>query len=70
MSRYHFKSITAYSDSMVVLFWIKGFDKQWKDYIHNRVSETRGIIPPKIGPMLTLQRTLRLSSLEVRHWHS
>ena len=31
----------CYSDSQIVLFWIKGVTKEWKPFIHNRVKEIR-----------------------------
>ena len=33
-------------DSKVALFWIQGIDKSWKPFVHNRVTEIRGHVPP------------------------
>ncbi len=35
----------CFSDSKVVLFWIKGMDKSWKPWVQNRVSEIRRLLP-------------------------
>ena len=29
------------------MFWIKGKDKEWKQFVHNRVREIRQLVPPK-----------------------
>jgi len=36
---------SCFSDSMVALFWIRGEDKQWKQFVHNRVTEIRRLVP-------------------------
>ena len=35
-----------YSDSQVVLYWIKGDRKEWKPFVQNRVKEIRRLAPP------------------------
>ena len=37
----HINEIVCWSDSLVTLYWIKGFDKDYKQFIENRVSEIR-----------------------------
>jgi len=32
-------------DSKVALLWIKGEEKQWKQFVHNRVTEIRALVP-------------------------
>jgi len=36
---------SCFTDSKVVLFWIKGEGKQWKQFVHNRVTEIRALVP-------------------------
>ena len=31
----------CHTDSKVVLYWIKGVDREWKQFIENRVMEIR-----------------------------
>ena len=38
-------SSQCFTDSMVALYWIKGEDKEWKQFVHNRVSEIRNLMP-------------------------
>ena len=35
----------CFTDSMVALCWIKGEDKERKQFVHNRVQETRCLVP-------------------------
>ena len=37
----HINEIVCWSDSLVNLYWIKGFDKDYKQFVENRVSEIR-----------------------------
>jgi hypothetical protein len=34
----------CYIDSQVVLYWIKGEDKEWKPFVYNRVKEIRELV--------------------------
>lgn len=36
---------TYYTDSMVALYWIVGVDKEWKQFVENRVREIRKLTP-------------------------
>ena len=36
----------CYTDSTVALFWITGLDKEWKQFVMNRVVEIRSFVPP------------------------
>ena len=39
------ESPICYADSQIALFWIKGIDKDWKPFIHNRATEIRKTVP-------------------------
>ena len=39
------KKITCWSDSEVALCWIRGVDKEWKQFVQNRVNEIRRLLP-------------------------
>ena len=70
--------VQAYSDSKVVLCWIKNEEKLWKEYIQNRVTKIRKIvspnywnyIPSKLNPADIATRGTTLHSLktEWRWW--
>ena len=36
---------TCYTDSMVALYWIVGVDKEWKQFVENRVRKIRKLTP-------------------------
>ena len=36
---------TCHTDSQVALCWIKGVDKEWKQFVQNRVVEIRKLVP-------------------------
>lgn len=36
---------TCHTDSQVALCWIKGRDKEWKQFVENRVLEIRELVP-------------------------
>ena len=35
----------GYTDSQVALYWIVGEGKEWKQFVHNRVTEIRELLP-------------------------
>ena len=39
------RMITCWSDSEVALCWIRGIDKEWKQFVQNRVKEIRSLLP-------------------------
>ena len=38
---------TCYTDLRIALCWVKEEDKEWKQFVENRVSEIRRLIPAK-----------------------
>ncbi|XP_067023137.1 uncharacterized protein [Acropora muricata] len=38
--------VTCRSDSEVALYWIRGEDREWKQFVQNRVCEIRSLVPP------------------------
>ena len=39
------KKITCWSDSEIALCWIKGTYKEWKQFVQNRVTEIKRLLP-------------------------
>ena len=39
-------NMTCWTDSRVTLFWIKGEEREWKQFVRNRVNEIRNLVPP------------------------
>ena len=35
----------CYSDSQVVIYWVKGQERMWKPFVENRVKEIRDLVP-------------------------
>ena len=35
----------CFTDSKVALFWVQGVTKEWKQFVHNRVTEIRQLVP-------------------------
>ena len=40
------KEVQCWSDSQVALAWIIGEHQEWKQFVQNRVTEIRRIVPP------------------------
>ena len=40
----------CFTDSKVTLYWIKGQDKEWKQFVQNRVCEIRMLLPTECCP--------------------
>ena len=36
---------SCFTDSKVALYWIQGEGKEWKQFVHNRVTEIRQLVP-------------------------
>ena len=67
----------CYTDSKVALYWILGSDKEWKQFVQNRVSEIRKLLPIASWkhcsgrPADLLSRGLTLAELSVNElWHN
>ena len=39
-------AIDCYTDSQVALCWIRSTHREWKQFVHNRVTEIRALVPP------------------------
>ena len=35
----------CFSDSKIALYWIRGFDKEWKQFVQNCVNVIRSLVP-------------------------
>ncbi len=56
------KEPICFTDSQVVLHWIKGTDREWKQFVENTVREIRRLVPPpRIGGTVQA-RTILLTS--------
>ena len=38
-------NMSCWTDSRVTLFWIKGEEREWKQFVQNRVNEIRSLVP-------------------------
>lgn len=38
--------VRCWSNSEVALFWIRGEDREWKQFVQNRICEIRSPVPP------------------------
>ncbi|PFX23174.1 hypothetical protein AWC38_SpisGene12260 [Stylophora pistillata] len=38
--------VRCWSDSEVPLYWIRGEDREWKQFVRNRICEVRSLVPP------------------------
>lgn len=47
-SRLPISEVTCYTDSKVALHWIRGADKEWKQFVQNRTTEIRTLLPDAI----------------------
>ena len=45
-SEIQLSGVTCYTDSQVVYFWITRREREWKQFVQNRVDEIRKIVPP------------------------
>jgi hypothetical protein len=41
------KDATWYTDSQVAYFWITRREREWKQFVQNRVNEIRELVPPE-----------------------
>jgi len=35
----------CFTDSKVALYWVQGVTKDWKQFVHNRVTKIRELVP-------------------------
>ncbi len=70
--------LRCFTDSQVSLYWICGMEREWKQFVQNRVAEIRQNVPPerwghcpgKTNPTNFPSRGLSLLELSVsRLWH-
>lgn len=38
---------TCWTDSMVALYWVRNEQREWKQFVQNRVNEIRSLVPPE-----------------------
>ena len=43
----HLEPPLCFTDSKITLGWVHGAGKEWKQFVENRVSEIRRLVPPK-----------------------
>ena len=63
--------VVNWTDSMISLWWIRNTDKEYKQFVENRVSEIRRNAPPEQWRTVLRQKTrLTLHQEELKPLHS
>ncbi len=65
----------CFTDSKVALYWIRGIEQEWKQFVENRVTSIRALVPPQHwrhcpgeeNPADILSRGMTASELSVNH---
>jgi len=45
VARLPLSDLTCYMDSRVALYWIRGTEREWKQFVQNRTTEIRKLLP-------------------------
>ena len=45
-TEFHLSDSVCFTDSKVALFWIQGTNHEWKQFVENRASTIRSLVPP------------------------
>ncbi|XP_003369453.1 Pao retrotransposon peptidase family protein [Trichinella spiralis] len=57
-----------WSDSKVVLAWIRGSSKRWKPFVANRVEEIQSVVSPRQWKYCPTKEKQQIYPVEDAHW--